>query len=527
MRFMKTKLSSLIAMLLVMILMTNCADLDIQNLNQPDRAAALSNPDDLNSLLEGGTVGMFNGLMSSQNATLYILADQVTMTNAVRNFWGYSEEDPRQRITNQTTWDDLATITQHWGAMNTAVSVANDIITFIVVNENEMILSDGTDVTQKALAGAYMLRGIAQAYIGVIYDQGFIVNEDTDLGAIELVSYDQMIDAGVESIELAKAIYQANPDINWDYLENTDFSSAEAIQICNSYAARCLIAKPRDPNDPVAMDYAQIRTYAQNGIETDWNPIGTDNFNNGDFGWTNFDLAGFDYLPVDIKIPHLANTLAGDGTQPGPGTDDNSPYPKGYYLDEATVLDPVETDDDRIEEYFYYSTNFGILRSDRNRRLFSNYGHFRFDYNYQVQNTGNPMHIMHAVEMDYIEAECELMLGNNDAAKAILDSGPRSTVGNLPPLPDNSVKTLSDALHYEYSIELDQLGKGIHLAFMRRHGYLQEGTATQFPVPAGDLELLNLDPYNFGGNDFAGQDPRFGTATVNPNTWRLVGEYPD
>ena len=58
----------------------------------------------------------------------------------------------------------------------------------------------------------------------------------------------------------------------------------------------------------------------------------------------------------------------------------------------------------------------------------------------------------------------------------------------------------------EYAVEVDvTAGVGANWFFMRRHDMLQIGTATQFGVPGGELEILGIENYTFGGVSFAGQ----------------------
>jgi hypothetical protein len=80
-----------------------------------------------------------------------------------------------------------------------------------------------------------------------------------------------------------------------------------------------------------------------------------------------------------------------------------------------------------------------------------------------------------------------------------------------------SLAEMQFALMREYAVEVSNLGAvGTNWFFMRRHDLLQEGTMTMFPVPSGELEVLGLDLYTFGGVDFAGD---VGAAS-GANTWK-------
>jgi len=58
---------------------------------------------------------------------------------------------------------------------------------------------------------------------------------------------------------------------------------------------------------------------------------------------------------------------------------------------------------------------------------------------------------------------------------------------------------LQDALIYEHFEEIFQITGGLEFWHGRRWGLLPANTATMFPIPASDLEVLQLDLYTFGG----------------------------
>ena len=121
--------------------------------------------------------------------------------------------------------------------------------------------------------------------------------------------------------------------------------------------------------------------------------------------------------------------------------------PKTYPVD--GVLPEAVTTDTRLISKIVYTSDFGWLRADRNRSIFSNYGHIRFQQNYQSTNAGNGMFLFRVAENRLIQAKAEWKLGNNAGAKAIIDAGERATRGGLEPLADDGDATLESAIFYE------------------------------------------------------------------------------
>jgi hypothetical protein len=128
------------------------------------------------------------------------------------------------------------------------------------------------------------------------------------------------------------------------------------------------------------------------------------------------------------------------------------------------------------------------------------------------------MPVFLAADNALLRAEALLRLNRPTEAVALLNQGPRTTRGGLPALSVAATprEAVEKAIFYERAIEL--LGTApMSLFFDRRRlgprlphdeldalGGLQIGTPAQLPVPASELRVHGLPPYNFGG----AQDPQ-------------------
>tara|TARA_B110001450_G_scaffold162895_1_gene151834 strand:- start:781 stop:2256 length:1476 start_codon:yes stop_codon:yes gene_type:complete len=479
-------------------------EFNIENPNQADARRVLANPSDFQNF----NISNHSSLMTSQIdfTGIYFrgLSDQFSTTNAYSGFWGFCDQ-PRRSIVNSTTNDDLSS--QAGGAWNDFNSVINNanIVINNIENEGGIIVIDDIDLTNQELAGAYFDKGIAQGYLSLIYDKGYIVDPDTDPSALEFVSYQEIFTAAINNIKRALEISESFSNLNYTvYPGGASLNNLDFKQLANSYMARFSIGLARTNSEAIGLDYTTILNYANNGITSNFSPLSTEDvFYNNFQDWSLFLLGdGAGYMPTDIKIQKLFDPS----------------YPSNYPTDEAIILGEATTDDPRLDLYYEYEgSTFGFLRASRGRYLFSSYRTIKFFNGNDQNQTGLATNIFAKAEIDYIKAECHYRLGDFTSAVAALDASPRKIIG----LQDTTAaeQNVLNSLLYEVSIELDLAsGMAVEWAFMRRHDLLQAGSPTMFPVPASELEITQDAIYTFGGVPNAGE---VGTASGS-NDWRDI-----
>lgn len=479
---------------IVAISFTACEDLVVENLNQPDRERALAEDTDVISLIDGAVTNNLFHLVGFNGIYMDNMADQSTTTNAFRSFWSFANE-PREQINNSPTNADLGFhVGGPWSSLNSYINSANTIITLIEVDGKTLTDESGNDVTNTKLAAAYFVKGLSQGYISLIYDKGFIVDPDTDLSALEFVTYKEMMESSLTNLD--KAISLAGNSATLRLHDQYTLSNTEFKQVANSFAAKIVIGNARTKAESGSTDMARVMAYADKGITADFAPPTRQNiiWNNLQ-DWRTFFIAGQGYLPTDIKVMHFL--------------DPN--YPTEYPSDPNIILQPMNSPDSRAS-YFEYNPGFGFLRESRGRHLFTNYFNVRKFTNNNRNVDGIPLDIFMLAELQYIKAEASSTPG---AAAAFLNASPRQTVGGITTPADAA--EVEKALLYEYAVELDlNAAIGTNWFFMRRHDMLQAGTPLQYPVPATELELIGEQFYTFGGPANVGQE---GTAS-GANSWK-------
>ncbi|GAB5410278.1 MAG: hypothetical protein BalsKO_26430 [Balneolaceae bacterium] len=329
----------------------------------------------------------------------------------------------------------------------------------------------------------------------------------------------------------------ANPQWNHNYLR----------RVANSFAARILAGKARTYEEALQIDWARVLNYAEKGLLLRG---GNDTFalsnigSSGEFAnylvdWSTFIISGIPfqgdidtgagYLPVDFKVIHLL--------------DENYPteYPAEAIQEGVLTFPEATSSDPRLNNYYKYTQNKGFLREERNTSLFSNYLNKRMYADNDWWLAENKVILFTESEIQYLEAEAHIMLGNFSKAAQILNESPAGTGKTnfdfaLPALRSGyidqngvsgnhffdgseSLAEMQLALLREYSIELEGLGgTGIQWFFMRRHDLLQKGTPTMYPIPDSQLDYYGLPNYSFGGVENAGQ---VGTAS-GANSWKSL-----
>jgi len=489
------KLINLYLVFIAIVSIISCEDLDIENLNQPDAARALSSDSDLISLIDGTVTDMFSDLIGFYAIYLDGLADQITTTNAYADFWGFCDQ-PRRNINNSTTNGDLDAIGGHWSNYNSHIYNANVLLK---IASERAILNGKIDITDSKKAEALLVRGISLGYIGMIYDKAYRVDETTDVTKIKFEDYSTIIDYALADIELA--ISSAPSSMDFPIHSGYSLDKTEFVRLANSFRAKIAMGKKRGGTADETINYSQVLNWINDGIITDFDPPAKQAvlFNNAQ-DWMTYTLSdGSGYIPVDQKIAFLA---------------EGNPIkqPADYPTDSSIILDAISnTKDSRIKKYFKYTTSFGYLKESRGRELFTNYCHNRFFTNNNRNVDGLSTNIFSKAELDYLKAEAQLLGGDNGSAAVSINSSLQRASSGLNPVTSSTAK---NALLYEYAIELHLNGTiGTNYFFMRRHSLLQEGTPFHLPVPADELEISGIDPYTFGAKG--------GNALASGPGWKL------
>jgi len=505
-------LKTLMAASVLGLALIGCTDLDVTNPNVPDRERVLSRPDELESLIASSYRQIYNRAQENYpNLGLGAMADNVT-----GGFFDYSVADvstePRSAWNNSSLNTRSGLAENPWYDMYGVISSVNDAL---------QVLDDGVvigDATRTARARAYgkMVQGIAHGYLAMLYDQGLVVDEETDLEQLDptaFVPYTEVATAALAMLDEAIAIagqtsFQTPGSVDW--INGIPLTNVELAQMANSYAARILAYTPRTPAERAAVDWNQVVARVDGGLHFDLAPEGLLD------AWESNMRRLFgrvrarpgDHARVDYYALGPGDTSGGFQAWHATPSEDRQPFQMS--TPDRRTQGPAGPSD--LGKYFGYNKN-SIWPADR--------GTYRWSWYYFLRSGAGdtyyigPQPTLTRAELDLIKAEALIRL--NRATEAIpLVNATRVANGELPPVsidgpPEGSecvprkvasgaCGSLWDALMYEKNLELTGIEGAVSWWDARGWGTLQENTPIQLPVPGRELENLGLTVYTFGGS---------------------------
>jgi hypothetical protein len=298
----------------------------------------------------------------------------------------------------------------------------------------------------------------------------------------QLLPYDEIINLSNTYLENAVNSYlylessQSNYQVT-NLLQNT-WNFDVFTRFVNTTSAAHLLYKARHSDDSI--DLASIIDLTSNGLSDISIDVASDD---GFDEWTHNAYVYSVYSGwgrVDQAVLNLIDPE----------------YPSKH---EGVDLPPLETSDQRFDEYFEYlsSNNF---RPERGLYFFSNYRYKRID---PVINNGftGGYPFVNEFENDLIRAEAFYLVGNNSEAISLINTIRVNSGSNLLELSsDASNEEIENALYYEWIVEVGPYSYGPTSWYTnRRYEKLQNGTITQLPIPALILEQNGMEIYTYGG----------------------------
>jgi starch-binding outer membrane protein, SusD/RagB family len=277
------------------------------------------------------------------------------------------------------------------------------------------------------------------------------------------------------------------------------YTNVELAGLANTLAARLLTYKSRNAAQNAANDWAKIKDYAANGIKIDFTVIMDD-------------VTWYDYYKwyqirdtwgrIDMRVINMLDP------------DMHPWFPASGIVTDLPNSGLASSIDSRLS-YFEYlpSQNF---YAERGIYHYSTYRLQRFD-GYKDTRVGPLVQIM-TWENDMIWAEALARTGDVAGAADILNdaTGPRRSVGLLADVPA-VLEDVLDAIYYEKTIECILSTENTEFYDMRRRDMLQAGTPLHLPIPAQQLEVLEIPFYSFGGTTgVAGVDYSTGGWELKP-----------
>lgn len=504
-----------------------CQSLSTTNTNEPDTERALGTPEDVESLIRGS---MFSWWAAAQNGSG--IEHLATMADALTYSWGnYGSQqmssEPRGSYPNRTDWRYRSALELPWNGFYASLSAASSGLRQIRTNGLNI---DPDDPSRNARAEAFakFVQGIDLGGLACYYDQAFILDEAIDLEVDDptLKPFEEVFAAAVAALEEAISLMETGISFtlgdNW--INGLPLDNTELAQVAHSFLARLLAQVARNPAERAAVDWGKVTTHAKAGVTEDFAPKGDGTEDDWWHSqqWFHNDRGGT-WARLDYK--HIGGADESDGYQnwldsPVASRQEFDMVTSDLRITGMTIKDFQGEDVDGGT----YIGNFGPspFRSNRGIYHFSKYGYHRYE-EHQLSGGANPMPTLLTTELDLLIAEA--MLRDDDGAgaatlinKTRTGNGGYALLTGTEPIGDPSDprspiagSSLWAMLKYEKGIECVQTGFGIDFFDNRGWGDLVAGTPVEAPIPAEELEVLQLELYTFGGlggNSSAPGNPR-------------------
>ncbi len=467
----------IIVLLVTTFGLTSChKDLDEVNLNEPDNERLLSEPEGVYLLAEGSFFNWYMTVTSSisPRMAMWTMADNGTCSWANSGMFHLSSE-PRAAFDNTTSYTYAYIFEAYYADLYGTLQMANNVLGAI---DDGMEFGENGKDTKMLQSFSYFIQGTSLGYIGLVYDQAFIVLDTSDATTVPLSPYSDVMKAAVESLD--KAIEIANNNnftVPENWINGSEYSSAEIAELASGFAARLLISGSRNKAENDQINWSKVLEYANNGMKRDLAPY-MDNVTWK--SWYRYYTVRPGWARIDARIINLM--------------DERYPW---RFPDDGIAPPPAQSDDNRLETDFTFNS-VNNMKPERGYYHFSNYEYTRYPYSITTY-TGEVVEFS-VSEIDLMKAEAYAELGDLNQAVQIINAGTRTTRGHLSPLnAESSKEKVLEAIFYERDIELIQTGFGIAFFDMRRRDMLQPGTMLHFPIPAKELMVMQMPLYTFGG----------------------------
>lgn len=450
--------------LAALALVASCSTLDVENPNEPS-STVLTDPNILETVAAGTYRTWFNG-NATLNQTLVLSVQSKGLAsswnNGNMNYYGGVDIAPSDTASDPLTWsralrpwtNDLSnagrtSIEQGWFDMYATLSSANDALR--AIRDGGVIIGDAAR-TKRAETWAQLMQGATLAYIALNYDQGYIIDEDTDVLTVTRSSRRDVKLAAQAALDEAIALANANTFTTPASWTNGaySYSNADVAKIANTLAAMLLAWYPRDATEAATasvVDWAEVEAYASAGMSSGGAQVNVaiegdgNNWNQGAMGW----FTDWSTGRVSTRVAHFLDPK----TQIDPyalGTGSAQPSSPDLRMGDGSfgsedlipVYDNIPATANAGTD-FAYSYTAEIMRPDRGFYAQSNIGIHRWD------DSGNqdpdrqwggvgysPLFTYHI--NDLIWAEALLRQGNpaDAATAAALINNTRVGRGGLP-----------------------------------------------------------------------------------------------
>jgi hypothetical protein len=514
---------------LLLFATTACADLEVPNLNDPDAARSLSLPGDVVSLIGGSFNNWFAANYNFNAAGLAIsnaaFQHNPPWANAGMETYGRL---PRVGFNNSIADGDYAYLTRPWFWNYRAIAAVADGLKALERPEIQAGLTPAQVGSAKAFGK--FVQGVTHGHIAVLFSEGFIVDETTDLAeAQEPVGYAELMSQALSYLDEAVSLSSGG---NWTLpLEwmRAPLTGPELARVARSFKARYRAMNARTWAERQAVTWDAVIADIDAGITSDFTMD-----MNWDVGWYNALLdygSYFGWSQAAYPIYGMADqsgnyqlwnsTALGSKSHTIGGKEILIVTPDNRFPPGATVAAQraSETPTRQFRVNRPGETGGTWARPDRGSWRWSWYKHNAQEAYGLGLEFNQP--VIRLAEMRLLKAEALFHKNDRAGAAALVNqtrtaAGLNATDANgtntscVPKLPDGTCGGLFEMLKWEKRMNSTFIGpSGVGWYFDGRGwGDLWKDTFLHLPIPCAEAQVLQLLPCGtFGGPGGEGGAP--------------------
>jgi len=518
-----------------------CADLDVANTNEPTRAGALRTSGDIESLISGTFATWFHDQHANfggceRGPSVFLGIQAMQQSNSWNNCRANPmSQIPRPSLPNEPANASYPHISQPWYNNYRVIASVSQGLQALAA-DTALVTQLGASGHSRVQAFGNFMLGLAHATLATLYDRSFIIDETVALTDAagqpieqELHPYGEVMAAALGYFDKAIA---ASTAAGASFSIPTAWtggaaavSNAQLARIAHGMKARYRVAVARTMAESNAVNWAAVLTDLTSAAGQEWVQFhdGTKWFSNAVFWQTGPGYAwiSYQYMGMADQSGRYQQWLALPVSQRHPNLSSTNPFiivtPDKRFPQGATIADQ------RMEANrgLYYAIPTTALDGFTEQAMWNQAarGTWRWSYYYRtnfntLNNEGDNYKLLAREELRLLAAEALFRTGNLAAAADSINVtrvgrgglNPTNAAGLntscVPKLPNGACGNLFDMLKWEKKVETIGYGNyaaGVYFD-MRRWQELYKNTQLQFPIPAKEIQLLQLGPvYTFGG----------------------------
>jgi len=496
-------------------------DLTVANNNNPDRLRATRTPGDVEALVAGTFQRWWPNIYGT-TPTIMLGAMGYEFSTPFLCFGGQPNAlEPRPAWNNNSSYAYAGSSSNAWLNFYGVISLTNDALQALDrgIRIGTLVVSaDKRDTTgadnSRARAFAKLMQGVAHGYLALLYDKAVVVDENTNVDTLvtpTYVPYTEVMASAINMLNQSIAISDTAkfklPATGW--VPGLELTNADVSRLAHTFIARFEAYIARTPADRAAVNWADVITQIDAGIQADFAPIGAPS------------VLEDNYKRIAARV----RTVPGDYMRGGywlVGPSDSTDGWKNWVATPVASRTPftMQTKDRRVVgaasptspgKYFSYDTQVSFFNPTRGTYLRTYYYYTRYGAGTSWQI--GPLVAIGRTELDMLKAEALIRLGRADEAIPLINqtrvangqlpvvdiNGPADEPGCVPRKTSGACGSLWDALRYEKRIEGAGVDGTVAYFDARGWGTLAENSFVQFPIPGRELEIQRLPIYTYGG----------------------------